>query len=69
MLNILLNLGYAWSGDGQKIIRVDVTADCGKTWHIATFDAQDESEAQKHWSWTLWTCKIPVKPKTRTVRT
>ena len=27
--------GYAWSGGGQGIIRVDVSADGGKTWHTA----------------------------------
>ena len=27
--------GYAWSGGGQGIIRVDVSADGGKTWHDA----------------------------------
>ena len=24
--------GYAWSGQGNKIARVDLTADGGKTW-------------------------------------
>lgn len=27
--------GYAWSGGGRGIVRVDVTADGGKTWHTA----------------------------------
>jgi hypothetical protein len=27
--------GYAWSGGGQGIIRVDVSADGGETWHTA----------------------------------
>lgn len=27
--------GYAWSGGGQGIIRVDVSADGGKTWQDA----------------------------------
>ncbi|KAI7843653.1 hypothetical protein COHA_002555, partial [Chlorella ohadii] len=35
--------GYAWSGGGQGIIRVDVSADGGKTWH----DAQLQKVPQK----------------------
>lgn len=26
-------MGYAWSGGGRGIIRVDVSADGGETWH------------------------------------
>lgn len=26
--------GYAWSGGGRDIIRVDVSADGGKTWKV-----------------------------------
>lgn len=28
--------GYAWSGGGRDVIRVDVSADGGKTWTVAT---------------------------------
>lgn len=27
--------GYAWSGGGSRILRVDLTADGGRTWHVA----------------------------------
>nr|CAH7716926.1 unnamed protein product [Callosobruchus chinensis] len=57
--------GYAWSGGGQKIIRVDVSADGGKTWHVANFDAQDGSEPPRHWAWTLWSVNIPVDQKSK----
>ncbi len=30
--------GYAYSGGGRNIIRVDVSPDGGKTWHVATLD-------------------------------
>ncbi|GLV31930.1 shopper [Carabus blaptoides fortunei] len=59
--------GYAWSGGGQKIVRVDVTADGGKNWHVAEIDMQDDADAPKHWSWTLWTAKIPVTANTKNV--
>ncbi|XP_015524470.1 sulfite oxidase, mitochondrial isoform X1 [Neodiprion lecontei] len=53
--------GYAWSGGGQKIVRVDVTIDGGDTWHTAEFFGQDLSKPGRHWSWTLWQVEIPVK--------
>lgn len=52
--------GYAWSGGGQKIIRVDVSSDKGKTWHVAHFDHQDDSLPPQHWAWTLWSIALPV---------
>ncbi|KAF5270339.1 hypothetical protein FQR65_LT05527 [Abscondita terminalis] len=63
----ILVQGYAWSGGGQKIIRVDLTIDCGNTWHVATLDHQDSREPPQHWAWTLWSAKIPVTPKMKNV--
>ncbi|KAG5873360.1 hypothetical protein JTB14_022963 [Gonioctena quinquepunctata] len=59
--------GYAWSGGGQKIVRVDVTADGGKTWHVANFDHQDSASPPQHWSWTLWSVKVPVDKQSQSV--
>uniref|UniRef100_A0A6P7GYK0 Probable sulfite oxidase, mitochondrial n=1 Tax=Diabrotica virgifera virgifera TaxID=50390 RepID=A0A6P7GYK0_DIAVI len=59
--------GYAWSGGGQKIVRVDVTIDGGKTWHVAKFDHQDKTPPPKHWSWTLWSIEIPVDANLKSV--
>lgn len=56
--------GYAWSGGGQKIVRVDVTIDGGDTWHVANLDQQDAALPPQHWSWTLWSIKIPVDKHT-----
>lgn len=57
--------GYAWSGGGNKIVRVDTTGDGGKTWHTAELE-QDSTDLStvsigRHWSWTLWSAKIPVE--------
>ncbi|KZC12435.1 putative sulfite oxidase, mitochondrial [Dufourea novaeangliae] len=53
--------GYAWSGGGRKIIRVDVTNDQGKTWHTANLYAEDVNAKEgRHWSWTLWNIDLPV---------
>lgn len=50
--------GYAWSGGGRKIIRVDVSADDGKSWHQADL-LPDESLGSKSWSWKRWQWVIP----------
>ncbi|XP_044764248.1 sulfite oxidase-like [Coccinella septempunctata] len=52
--------GYAWSGGGQEIVRVDVSCDGGKTWHVAEFDYHESKKYPRHWSWTLWSCELPV---------
>lgn len=53
--------GYAWSGGGRKIIRVDLTNDKGKTWHTADLYAQDTNAKEgRYWSWTLWKAQLLV---------
>lgn len=54
--------GYAWSGGGNRIVRVDLTCDGGDSWEVAELE-QDKSEnavSGRHWAWTLWTAKLPV---------
>lgn len=51
--------GYAWSGGGNRIVRVDITTDEGKTWHVADLE-QTEDANGRHWGWSLWTIKVPV---------
>ncbi|XP_014478462.1 PREDICTED: probable sulfite oxidase, mitochondrial isoform X2 [Dinoponera quadriceps] len=53
--------GYAWSGGGHRIIRVDVTNDKGETWHTADLSGQDlKAKEGRYWSWTLWSVDLPV---------
>lgn len=58
--------GYAWSGGGNKIVRVDVTADGGKSWHVAKLkhDAKQDKDSSnlngRNWAWALWTVDIPI---------
>lgn len=59
--------GYAWSGGGQKIVRVDVTVDGGDSWETARFVAQDSAKSGRHWGWTLWEVEIPVKKGEKSV--
>ncbi|XP_057377308.1 sulfite oxidase-like [Daphnia carinata] len=57
-----LNLrGYAWSGGGRGIVRVDVSVDLGKTWHVAQLI--DSVKVSKQWAWTRWQANLPVQTK------
>jgi len=51
--------GYAWSGGGRGIIRVDVSPD-GKTWYDAKLQRPDQPYGRE-WAWTLWEARIPIK--------
>ncbi|XP_074603734.1 sulfite oxidase-like [Brevipalpus obovatus] len=53
--------GYAWSGAGRKIVRVDVSPDGGSTWLTADLEQEPGSPLNRTWSWTLWKIKVPVK--------
>lgn len=45
--------GYAWSGGGRRVVRVDVSADGGQTWVPAQLHSEDDT-LHKAWGWTLW---------------
>lgn len=50
--------GYAWSGGGKGIVRVDVSLDGGKTWHVA--DLKGENKLNRAWAWKLWHATLPL---------
>ena len=53
--------GYSFSGGGNSIIRVDVSADGGRNWTNADLDSGDHSTAYKRrYSWTLWTAVVDI---------
>lgn len=60
--------GYAWSGDGKAIVRVDVSADGGRTWTAATLRRKLEDSEIEHtdsprnrtYDWTRWYIDIPT---------
>ncbi len=56
--------GYAWSGGGRGIIRVDVSIDGGKTWQCAELQA-DKQPMHREWAWTLWEATVPIPPAQR----
>lgn len=51
--------GFAWSGGGRKIVRVDVSTDEGTSWQTATLEEGSEQEDGKAWAWTFWSLDIP----------
>ncbi|KAK4978435.1 hypothetical protein LTR28_005594 [Elasticomyces elasticus] len=50
--------GYAFSGGGREIVRVDVSADDGRTWQQAQLIESNEKGA-KAWSWKQWRIALP----------
>lgn len=51
--------GYAFSGGGRKITRVDVSIDGGNNWHQSELkhDPDNDSDLYNTWCWTLWEVK------------
>ena len=52
--------GYAFSGGGSRIVRVDVSPDNGKTWQQAHIE-EAEQKGQRSWSWRHWDLAIPTR--------
>jgi sulfite oxidase len=50
--------GFAFSGGGRAITRIDVSNDGGKSWEQAEIQ-DDEAKGSKRWAWTLWTKTFP----------
>lgn len=60
-LNSSVVEGYAFSGGGRRIIRVDVSVDNGQTWEQAQIEPNN-SQGHKAWSWSLWKYRCPRPP-------
>ncbi|XP_044305418.1 sulfite oxidase, mitochondrial isoform X1 [Varanus komodoensis] len=56
--------GYAWSGGGQRVLRVDVSLDGGKSWGVARLTGEDQLPGRA-WAWTLWELEASVPAGTR----
>ena len=52
--------GYAYSGGGRGIVRVDVSSDDGSTWKTATLTSGKEQPLDRAWAWTFWDCVIDI---------
>jgi sulfite oxidase len=52
--------GYAYSGGGRAIIRVDVSADGGKSWKEAELLEGSSQPLDRAWAWTFWECDVDI---------
>ncbi|KAK4943882.1 hypothetical protein LTR10_016598 [Elasticomyces elasticus] len=52
--------GYAYSGGGRRVIRVDISADDGQSWSQAAI-LPDQAQGHKSWSWKRWESVIPKR--------
>jgi len=51
--------GYAWSGGGRAVVRVDVSIDQGKQWHTAQLiDDYTATSLDRRWAWTRWQANV-----------
>ncbi|KAF2237271.1 molybdopterin binding oxidoreductase [Viridothelium virens] len=62
--------GYAFSGGGREIVRVDISTDGGRTWQQAELLGESDGSGRdgkgdaarkgsKCWAWKRWKCDIP----------
>lgn len=51
--------GYAFSGGGRGVVRVDVSIDGGVTWQEAKLDSGGQ-QLRRSWAWTLWEANLPI---------
>jgi nitrate reductase (NAD(P)H) len=53
--------GYAYCGNGNKIIRCEVSLDDGKSWRLAEVThSTDPTPYGKHWAWVWWKLDVPI---------
>eukprot|EP00563_Minutocellus_polymorphus_P004575 CAMPEP_0181028856 /NCGR_PEP_ID=MMETSP1070-20121207/4888_1 /TAXON_ID=265543 /ORGANISM="Minutocellus polymorphus, Strain NH13" /LENGTH=889 /DNA_ID=CAMNT_0023106127 /DNA_START=22 /DNA_END=2692 /DNA_ORIENTATION=- len=53
--------GYAYTGGGRKISRVEVSWDGGINWNVCQIDQKEQpNEYGMYWCWVWWGYKIPV---------
>lgn len=52
--------GFAWSGGGRGIVRVDVSADGGASWTTARLREGAEQPIDRAWAWTFWQADVPL---------
>ncbi|OIW02416.1 hypothetical protein TanjilG_05009 [Lupinus angustifolius] len=53
--------GYAYSGGGRKVTRVEVTMDGGEMWYVCTLEHQEKpTKYGKYWCWCFWSLEVEV---------
>jgi len=54
--------GYAFSGGGRNIVRVEISKDQGVTWEVAKI-RESATKGARNWAWVLWDANITVTKK------
>ncbi|RIA92042.1 nitrate reductase [NADH]-like protein [Glomus cerebriforme] len=62
--------GYAYSGGGRKVIRVEISMDNGKTWLLTNLDhpeithpevlKRSHNPIRRYWCWCFWSLNVPL---------
>ena len=53
--------GYAYTGGGRKITRVEFSTDGGVHWELATLDRKEQpTDHDMHWCWLWWSFPLAV---------
>ncbi len=52
--------GWAWSGGGRNIVRVDITGDGGESWETAKIVKGGDQKFGRAWAWVFWECDVPA---------
>lgn len=52
--------GFAYSGGGRGIVRVDVSVDGGHSWKTASLTEGSEQKMHRAWAWTFWECDVDL---------
>ncbi|KAG6550915.1 hypothetical protein Mapa_007530 [Marchantia paleacea] len=53
--------GYAYTGGGRKVTRVEVSLDAGETWRLCDIDRPERpTKHGKYWCWVLWEVDVEV---------
>jgi sulfite oxidase len=61
--------GYAYSGGGAAVVRVDVTTDDGATWHTARLEPIASTPGERAtFGWRRWALDLPVPADKPSVR-
>jgi sulfite oxidase len=59
--------GYAYSGGGRGIVRVDVSMDQGVTWQTAQLKQGSQQPLDRAWAWTFWETEFPINQNQKEV--
>ncbi|KAM0952700.1 putative oxidoreductase [Dioscorea sansibarensis] len=53
--------GYAYSGGGKKVTRVEITLDGGETWLVCSVDHPEKpTKYGRYWCWCFWSVEVEV---------